>query len=77
MLTVAMWFGLIWPQIAPFTITPGMTMEQVEWIMGRSGDVFTATGAISNPSITHTYAQERITVCYRDGKVSSVIRHKK
>jgi hypothetical protein len=77
MLILTMWFGLLWPSIAPLTVAPGMTSEQVEAIMGRSGDVSIATGAIDNLSVTHTYFQERITVCYRDGKVSKVLRHKK
>lgn len=69
-------FGLLWAEAAPLTIVPGMPLEQVEATLGKA-HVITFSGPIPGGSLSMTYLQWRLTVCSTDGKVGTVIRHKK
>ncbi len=75
-LIVALWLGALWPQVAPLAVVSGMTSEQVEAILGKTA-ICTFTGTITGGRLTMTYPNWRVSVCYSDGKVASVIRHKK
>jgi hypothetical protein len=81
MLAVALWFGLIWPQVAPLAIVPGMTKEQVEAILGeeRVGS-FVFIGSVNSDGPEHercTYRGGTLTVDYKRGKVESIDHHRK
>jgi len=75
MISAVLWLALLWSPAAHVLITPGMTREQVEAIMGQSGYGIIIAGAASDPSITCFY--EHITVYYHDGKVEKVSHRRK
>jgi hypothetical protein len=75
MLLLTMWFGLLWSEIAPFAITPGMTQEQVRAIVGRPG-TFVFNGSVNSDKWTDWYAGRGFSVHYTNGVVESVSRQK-
>lgn len=75
MLAMTLWFGMLWPQIAPLLIVPGMTQEQVEAILGKPA-TFIASGSVNSEYWTSWYAGRGVTVYYTKGVVESVSRRK-
>ena len=76
MLAITLWFGLLWPAVAPLMITPGMTRAQVEAILGETPGTFILSGPPADSSATFGYSNARLSITYSGGKVLSVIRHK-
>jgi hypothetical protein len=73
-LTIAMWFGLLWPQIAPLMITPGMTQEQVEAILGKpDGGIFISNYSRDAGWMTN-YLGWGVRVQFQGEKVVSINR---
>ena len=72
MLTVALLFGMLWPSIAPLTIAPGMTREQVEAILGEKPNSTFITGGGSGS--VSCYRFSKLAVYYDGGQVKVVQR---
>jgi hypothetical protein len=67
MLVAVLWFGLLWPQIAPMTIVPGMSRTQVEAILGEQADLaYVAAHGAGGPCF---YRNSNLTVLYNGNKV--------
>lgn len=75
MLAFALWFGMLWPAVAPLTIGPGMTCDHVEALLGKPA-TFVFYGSINGGAQVGLYPQFGLTVCYAGGRVKTVCRHK-
>jgi hypothetical protein len=77
MLSAVVWLSLLGSPAAPTLVAPGMTVEQVEAILGRP-DVIVFSGSVnSGNAMPRDYIGWGISVCFEGNKVSSVSRRMK